>query len=45
MKYQVIYYTNKRKKKTATFFTIEDAMFWENYVKDKGYKDSQILVR
>ena len=43
MKYQVIYYTNKQKKKTATFYNIEDASLWEQHVKKSGYLRSEIV--
>jgi hypothetical protein len=46
MKYQVIYLKPKKKsfsKQSATFFTIEDASFWEQVVKSKGCKDVEII--
>lgn len=48
MKYQVIYLKQKKNKQTkqvATFYSIEDAIYWENYIKKQGYTDSQILVK
>jgi hypothetical protein len=46
MKYQVIYYKqkkNKTTKQTAVFFNIEDATLWEQHVKAQGYRNSEIV--
>jgi len=46
MKYQVIYYRNKRNKTTkqiAIFYKIEDATLWEKYIQQQGYIDSEIV--
>lgn len=46
MKYRVIYLKPKKKefsKQSATFYTIEDATFWENMVESQGCKDIEIL--
>lgn len=48
MKYQVHYQRKKNKgysSQVATFLKIEDAMFWENLMKQQGAKDIQILVK
>lgn len=45
MKYDVIYMKPKKKgyaKETATFLKIDDAIFWENYVRSKGAKEVTI---
>lgn len=42
MKYQVIYVKNQSKQ-VATFYTIEDANFWEKHVKKQGYANTQII--
>lgn len=42
MKYEVCYLLPQKKKyvkETATFFKIDDAIFWESIVKEKGAKD------
>ena len=48
MKYQVIYQKPKKNgfaKQTATFYKIEDAVFWEQYVKSNlDAVDTQITV-
>jgi hypothetical protein len=47
MKYQVIYLKPKKKmysKQVATFLTIEDAIWYENFVKKQGCKEVQINV-
>ena len=44
MKYQVIYYKRK-KKQTAVFYEIEGAMLWENYIRQQGIENVQILVK
>ena len=46
MKYQVIYYKNKKNKttkQTAVFYTIEDATLWEEYIQNQGYLNSEII--
>jgi hypothetical protein len=47
MKYQVIYYKNKKKKTaarlTAIFYSIEDASLWEQHVQKQGYLNSEIV--
>lgn len=48
MKYEVVYHKQKKNKVTqqsAVFFSIEDAIRWENYIKEQGYTQSQILVK
>jgi hypothetical protein len=42
MKYQVIYIKNKFKQ-VATFYNIEDAIFWEDYIKKEGCEKSEII--
>jgi len=27
----------------ATFYNVEDAIFWENVVKEQGYKDIEVV--
>ena len=46
MKYQVIYLKPKKKnysKQVVTFFTIDDAGFWEQIVKQQGCKEIEIV--
>ena len=46
MKYQVIYYRQKKDKKskqTATFYKLEDATFWEKHVETQGYTNVELL--
>jgi hypothetical protein len=46
MKYQVIYNKNKKNKvskQVATFYNIEDAIMWENHVKEQQYNDVEIV--
>lgn len=46
MKYQVIYLKPKKKnfsKQVATFYSIEDAGFWEKVVKQQGCQDVEII--
>lgn len=46
MKYQVIYTKNKKKsesKQVTTFYTIEDAIFWENVVKEQGCTNIEVV--
>ena len=46
MKYRVEYSQSKKKgyaKQTAVFYKSEDAIFWENVVKDQGAKDIIIV--
>tara|TARA_R100000005_G_C4986065_1_gene194400 strand:+ start:732 stop:875 length:144 start_codon:yes stop_codon:yes gene_type:complete len=46
--YQVNYLKPKKKgfaNHSASFFKIEDAIFWEKLKKSEGCKDFQILVR
>lgn len=46
MKYQVQYMQPKKKgyaKQNAVFYKIEDAIFWENVVKDQGAKEIIIV--
>ena len=49
MMYQVMYLKPKKKgyaQQTATFMKIEDAVFWEQHVKDNlGAKETKILVQ
>ena len=45
MKYQVIYLKPKKKnysKQTATFYTIEDASFYEKEIKQRGCIETEI---
>tara|TARA_Y100000289_G_C3811369_1_gene93896 strand:- start:126 stop:272 length:147 start_codon:yes stop_codon:yes gene_type:complete len=47
MKYQVIYQQPKKKgfaTQKATFFKIEDAVFWEELMKKNGCKDFETYV-
>jgi hypothetical protein len=46
MKYQVTYIKPKKKalsKQTATFYTIEDAAFWEKVVISQGCQNVEIV--
>lgn len=46
MKYQVIYLKQKKNKQTkqvAVFYNIEDAIYWENYIKKQGTIQSEIV--
>lgn len=46
MKYQVIYYRQKKDKKSkqvATFYNVEDATLWEGHIKEQGYSESEIV--
>jgi hypothetical protein len=46
--YQVMYLKPKRKgysQQTATFLKIDDAVFWEQIVKQQGAKDIKIVMR
>lgn len=46
MKYQVQYMQPKKKgyaKQNAVFYKIEDAIFWENVVKEQGAKEIIIV--
>jgi len=46
MKYQVIYYKNKKNKvakQVATFYKIEDASIWEKHVIDQGHSNVEIV--
>jgi len=46
MKYQVVYLKPKKKsfsKQTATFYTIEDASFWEKMVLSQGCENVEIV--
>lgn len=46
MKYQVIYYRNKKNKVTkqvATFYKIEDACMWEKHVMNQGHINIEIV--
>lgn len=48
MKYQVIYKEPKKKKgfyteQKATFLDVTDAMFWHEYVKEKGAIDIEVI--
>ena len=48
MKYDVVYDQPKKKgfaKQTVTFLKIDDAFFWENFIKIKGCKNIQICPR
>ena len=48
MMYQVMYLKPKRKgysQQTATFLKIDDAVFWEQIVKQQGAKDIKIVMR
>jgi len=45
--YQVTYFKPKKKGyayQQATFLKIDDAIFWEQLVKEQGAKDIKILV-
>ena len=47
MMYQVTYLKPKKKgfsNQTATFLKIDDAIFWENVIRQQGCKDIKILV-
>ena len=47
MRYSVVYQKPKKKgyaEQKATFLKIEDAMFWEDLVKQQGAKEVQIVV-
>jgi hypothetical protein len=46
--YQVMYLKPKKKgysQQTATFLKIDDAIFWEQIVKQQGAKDIKIVVK
>lgn len=46
--YQVIYQKPKRKgysTQIATFLKIDDAIFWEEIIKQQGAKDVKIVVK
>jgi hypothetical protein len=46
MKFKVAYKRVKKKKTVsleATFFKMEDAFHWEQYVKEQGYQDVEVL--
>ena len=46
MKYQVIYYKQKKgkqTKQTAIFYNIEDATLWEDHIQKEGYLNSEII--
>jgi len=48
MKYQVQYLKPKKKgysKQVASFLTIDDAIWYENLMKNQGHKEVQINVR
>ncbi len=50
MRYIVSYFQPKKKRgyysqQSATFMKIEDAMFWESIMKEKGCKDVNITVK
>ncbi len=48
MKYDVIYEYPKKKgysKQTATFLKIDDAFFWEDYVKTNGAKNIKVCPK
>ena len=48
MKFEVTYHKPKKKgfaKQSAIFYQIEDAMMWEEYVKQKGCKEIQLMVK
>lgn len=48
MKFEVIYYKPKKKgfaKQSAVFYQIEDAMWWEEHVKQSGCKEIQLMVK
>jgi len=45
-KYQVVYMKPKKKsysKQIATFYTIEDASYYEECIKQQGCKESEII--
>ena len=45
-KYQVVYLKPKKKsysKQVATFYTIEDASYYEECIKRQGCKESEII--
>jgi hypothetical protein len=46
MKYSVTYLKNKKNKKakqTAVFYSIEDAVMWENHVKSQNCENIEII--
>ena len=46
IKYQVVYLKPKKKsysKQIATFYTIEDASYYEECIKRQGCKESEII--
>lgn len=46
MKFSVIYEKPKKKgfvQHTAVFYKIEDACFWETYIKEQGCKNIQVV--
>tara|TARA_Y100000004_G_scaffold161937_1_gene190318 strand:+ start:2586 stop:2786 length:201 start_codon:yes stop_codon:yes gene_type:complete len=46
MKYSVTYLKNKKNKKakqTAVFYTIEDAVMWENHVRSQNCENIEII--
>lgn len=46
MKYQVIYYKQKKDKQSkqvAVFYNVEDAARWERHIQDQGYSNSEIV--
>ena len=48
MKYQVVYLRPKKKgysKQTASFLSIDDAVFWQQVIEKQGAKDVQIHVK
>ena len=48
MMYQVTYLKQKKKgysTQTATFLQIDDAIFWEQIIKQQGAKDIKIVVK
>jgi hypothetical protein len=47
MKFSVTYEQPKKKgfaKQTAVFYKIEDAHFWQEYIKNQGCKNIQVLA-
>ena len=46
MKFEVRYQKLKKKgysQQSAMFYKIEDAIFWENHIKDSGAQEVQIV--
>jgi|TARA_B100001094_G_scaffold231341_1_gene226111 hypothetical protein len=46
MKFEVRYQHQKKKgysKRSAMFYKVEDAIFWEKYIKETGAKEIEIV--